>query len=258
MVDRQPQTHGYGRASTKHQHDSPEVQKVKMRDYAAHNSLGDIRIYIDTAKSGKIPIFERPAGRELLKNLRPGDHVVFPKLDRGFRSLADCVNVLAQFEKMGIKVHVVNLMGGALDLSSPMGRFLVHVLAAFAELERDFISERVKEGLAYKKRSGKRHCNFPGYGFSWAKRKMNGRNEYVKVADPEERNVMRSIVEWRTQDDPLTWKEIEDHLKALGVTSKHRDKQTKQPLPWSQLRIRRAARAEHILRLQEQHWGGTS
>jgi DNA invertase Pin-like site-specific DNA recombinase len=43
------------------------------------------------------------------------------------------------------------------DESNPMARFLLHIMAAFAELEREMIRERVKAGLNAAKRRGKAH-----------------------------------------------------------------------------------------------------
>ncbi len=248
MAERGPRIWGYGRASTKKQEASPDVQKEKIKDYVKFfdltKTIGDVTFFIDSATSGKIPIDDRVAGHQLFGYLRPGDHVVIAKLDRAFRNLKDCVLVLERFEKMGIKLHVVSMMGGALDLSSAMGKFIVHVLAAFAELERSFISERTREGLQHRKKKGERYCRDPGYGFRWEKRTIGGKRVKVKVRDDDERTVMRSILTWRTQQDILSWSEIEGHIKDLGIM-------TKDGNPWSDSRIRRAAREEAKLQLAE-------
>ena len=136
MSDRPPRVFGYPRASTKKQVESPETQKDMIKKYAVFNGLGDVTFFVDAATSGKVSWEERDAGKELFRQLRRGDHVVLTKLDRAFRKLSDCVTVLEKFERMGVKLHICNLMGGAIDLSSPMGRFMIHILAAFAELER--------------------------------------------------------------------------------------------------------------------------
>lgn len=245
-TDRVARVFGYARASTKKQVESPETQKDIAQKYAAFHSLGDVTFFVDAAKSGKIAWQDREAGRELFRQLRPGDHVILTKLDRAFRRLADCVTVLERFERMGVKLHVCNLMGGALDLSSPMGRFLIHILAAFAELERAFISERTKDGLARRKAKNVAHCRFPGYGFRWEIRWIEGKRTKVAVRDDEERNVMRSILTWRMQDQPLSWKQISDHLQyTLKI-------KTKDGSTWDVNRVRRACEAELKLQLQEQ------
>lgn len=237
---------GYARASTKKQVESPETQKELIKKYAVYNNLGDVTFCVDPATSGKIAWGERDAGKEMFRQLRAGDHVILTKLDRAFRKLSDCVVVLEQFERMGVKLHVANLMGGAIDLSSPMGRFMIHILAAFAELERAFISERTKDGLAKRKTQHVRHTRFPGYGFRWEKRTVDGKRVRVAVRDDEERNVMRSIVGWRMQDQPLSWKQIYDHLN-YGLKLK-----TKDGGEWDENRIRRCCKAELLLQLSEQ------
>ena len=246
IPDREPRAFGYARASTKKQVESPDAQREMQARYAEFNRLGDVTFFVDPSKSGKVSWAERDAGIELFRQLRDGDHVIITKLDRAFRRLADCVVVLEQFKRMGVKLHVVNLMGGAIDLSSPMGCFMIHILAAFAELERAFISERTKDGLAKRVRKGVAHTRFPGYGFKWKKVWIDGK--YAKVAErnDEERNVMRSILMWRMQDEPLSWGEIRRHL-ADGLAPR-----TKEGSAWDINRIRRACDAEMKLQSREQ------
>lgn len=241
--------YGYGRASTRKQEDSPETQKQIVRRYAAFHQLGNPAFFVDVAKLGKVSWQDREAGAELFARLRPGDHLIIPKLDRAFRRLADCVVVLETLERMGVKLHVCNLMGGAIDLSSPMGRFLIHILAAFAELERAFISERTRDGLAGKRRKGVCHTHFPGYGFRWEKRLVEGKWQKVRVRDDQERAVMQAIVQWRTADPPLSWDEISRHLRL--------DRKLKAPggAEWDVNRVRRACQAELRLQRAEQQAG---
>jgi DNA invertase Pin-like site-specific DNA recombinase len=244
--DRKTRTFAYARASTKMQIDSPDVQKDLIRKYAVFNSLGDVTFFVDPAKSAKFAWEDREAGKALFAQLRPGDSVIIAKLDRAFRRLKDCCDVLEKFKRMGLKLHVVNMLGGAIDLSSPMGCFLVHILAAFAELERAFISERTKDGLARKKRTGVSHTRFPGYGFRWKKVWLDGKHVKIKERDDDERNVMRSIVEWRSMNNAMSWDEIRNHLTyTLKLV-------TKEGTLWDNNRIQRACKAEMILRLNEE------
>jgi DNA invertase Pin-like site-specific DNA recombinase len=244
--DRSSRVFGYCRASTRKQVDSPETQKEIQARYAAYHQLGDVTFFVDTATSGKVSWEERDAGKQLFAQLQPGDHVVLAKLDRAFRRLSDCVTVLETFERLGVKLHICNLMGGAIDLSSPMGRFMIHILAAFAELERAFISERTKDGIRNRKHRGFKHARYPGYGFRWEKQILRGKVERVRVPDEEERNVMRAILRLRMQDPPLSWKEIADHL-THGLKLKTKDNGS-----WGINRVRRACEAELKLQLLEQ------
>lgn len=241
-----PRVFAYCRASTKKQVESPETQKEMIQKYAVFHNLGDVTFFVDLATSGKIAWEDRDAGKALTGQIRKGDHVIITKLDRAFRRLADCVVMLEKFEAMGVKLHVVNMLGGAIDLSSPMGRFLIHILAAFAELERAFISERTKDGLAKRKHDRVAHTRFPGYGKRWEKQWVNGKLAKVAVPDVDERAVMKRILQWRTQAEPLSWQEIADHLTST-LKIKTRD-----GFLWNTNRVRRASVAERTLQLLEQ------
>ena len=244
--DHKPRVFAYCRASTKKQVESPETQKEMIQKYAVFHNLGDVTFFVDLATSGKIAWEDRDAGKALAVQIRKGDHVIITKLDRAFRRLADCVVMLEKFEAMGVKLHVVNMLGGAIDLSSPMGRFLTHILAAFAELERAFISERTRDGLAKRKHDRVAHTRFPGYGKRWEKRWVDGKPAKVAVPDDDERSVMKSILHWRTQKAPLSWKEIADHF-TYTLKLKTRD-----GFLWDTNRVRRASVAERTLQLLEQ------
>ena len=245
-LDDPPRTFGYARASTRKQVGSPETQKDEIKRYAVFNQLGDVTYFVDTSQSGKVSWEDRDAGKELFVQLRPGDRVIIHKLDRAFRRLADCCVVLEKLRRMGVKLHIVNMLGGAIDLSSPMGMFLIHILAAFAELERAFISERTKEALAGKKRKGFAHSKHPGYGFSWKKVWIDGKRVKIKERNDDERNVMRSILIWRMQDEPLSWEQIREHLTYTL------ELRTKDGRLWDVNRIRRVCEAELRLQLLEQ------
>jgi site-specific DNA recombinase len=245
---REPATHVYGRASTKKQVDSPETQKAMAAKYCEFHGLTNIRYYIDPATTAKIVWDQRQAGAELMRQLRPGDAVVITKLDRAFRKLRDCVLMLEKFERMGIRFHICNMMGGSLDLSSPIGKLMLHMLAAFAEFERELISERTRDGMANVKRQGFKHARFPGYGFQWERRWVHGKWIKLKVSHPEERKIMKAILRWRLSDDPLSWQEIADHLAKEQLV-------TKEGHPWTEQRCRRACKAEMLLRIKESSVG---
>jgi DNA invertase Pin-like site-specific DNA recombinase len=84
---------------------------------------------------------------------RKFDAVLVWKLDRFGRSLRHLVNALAELEALG--VAFVSLRDN-LDLSTPAGRMLFHVIGAMAEFERTLIQERVKAGLRHARSKGKR------------------------------------------------------------------------------------------------------
>lgn len=88
-----------------------------------------------------------------LARARKCDVIVVQALDRFARSIKHFVLTIAELEALG--VAFVSTSQG-FDLTTPMGRFAVTMMAAVAELERNMIRERILSGLAKARRDGKR------------------------------------------------------------------------------------------------------
>lgn len=247
----QPRHYGYVRVSTEKQNLSPEVQRDTITKAAAALGLTIDAWYQDApviekgkaneAVSGNTPMHNRRAGRELCNHVRKDDHIFMAKLDRGFRSLRDFCNVMDEWEKLGVHLHICDLSGG-FDISSPMGKAMLQMLVVFAELERKMIGQRTKEGMAGTKRKCYLVSKYPGYGFTWEFRTVNGKQKRVKIPCPEERADMADIVEWNHEG--FNWFQIQAHLIDLGRV-------TKDGKLWSRNRIRRAFLAELQIRYEE-------
>lgn len=87
---------------------------------------------------------------ELLSKLQSNDTVIASELSRIGRSIKETLNIIETIVKekearlILIKQHLdMNLS----NTSNPINKILVTVFSMLAELERDFISERTKEGL---------------------------------------------------------------------------------------------------------------
>jgi DNA invertase Pin-like site-specific DNA recombinase len=217
---------GYGRASTSRQVESPHVQEEMIRKYAEARGLckyDDVIMYIDPATSGKTSIDRREAGGLMCKSLRKGDSVIFTKLDRGFRSLINFVEVIDTWANEGVEVHILNFPGGHLDLSSPVGRLLLRILAVFAEFERELISQRIKEAYEARRLSGIRtNIKAPfGYMLSGRRKYHKLARKYLHVVEPNEpmREVAREVVLVKNTTD-MTWQQIADlfeHVQVPGL-----------------------------------------
>lgn len=86
----------------------------------------------------------RPGRDSAIRQARPGDTLVVWKLDRVSRSLLDLLTLLQALEAAGIKFRSLT---ETLDTSGPMGRAVVAILGAVAQLERDMIQQRSKAGV---------------------------------------------------------------------------------------------------------------
>jgi DNA invertase Pin-like site-specific DNA recombinase len=79
-----------------------------------------------------------------LARRRNVDVILTWKLDRWGRSLKHLVNSLSELEALGVAFVALR---DNLDLSTPSGRLMFHVIGAMAEFERSLIQERVRAGL---------------------------------------------------------------------------------------------------------------
>ena len=97
---------------------------------------------------------ERPGIERALQDLENGaDALVVAKLDRLSRSVLDFAGLVERAKREGWAIVVLDL---GLDMSSPQGALTVNVLAAFAQFERELISQRIREALAVKREQGVR------------------------------------------------------------------------------------------------------
>jgi DNA invertase Pin-like site-specific DNA recombinase len=95
----------------------------------------------------------RRAGLErALDLLRESDTLVVWKLDRLGRSVKDLVELVGDLEKRGVHFRSVT---DASDTSTPAGRFLFHVMASLAQMERELLLERTRAGLDAAKAKGR-------------------------------------------------------------------------------------------------------
>ncbi|KFX69057.1 resolvase [Pseudomonas taeanensis MS-3] len=109
--------------------------------------------FTDAATSGATKALKRDGFAALFSYARKGDTVVVAAIDRLGR---DTVDVLETVEALKAKgVSVVSLREG-FDLSSPVGKMMLTMLAAVAELERSNIKARQMAGIERVKAQGKR------------------------------------------------------------------------------------------------------
>jgi DNA invertase Pin-like site-specific DNA recombinase len=142
----------YARVST-HLGQDPEMQLRELRAFAAARGWTVAAEYVDKGISGAK---DRRPQLDLLvagAHSRAFDIVLCWKLDRFARSVKHLVTALAEFDALG--VQFVSLRDN-LDLTTPSGRLMFHVIAAMAEFERALIQERVRAGLRNARAKGKR------------------------------------------------------------------------------------------------------
>jgi DNA invertase Pin-like site-specific DNA recombinase len=132
---------GYVRVST--------TEQNTARQESLMESLGVEKIYIEKI-SGKSK--DRPKLQEMMSFVREGDTLIVESISRFARNTRDLLDLVEQLKKK--KVEFVSKKEN-IDTSTPTGQFMLTVFGAMAQLERDTILERQREGIEEAKKLGK-------------------------------------------------------------------------------------------------------
>src|SRR5438876_12415404 len=117
-------------------------------------------LVVDAGYSGKD--LNRPGVTDLLRRVRQRrvGTVVAVKIDRLSRRVIDTLNIVETLRQHDTAIVFVQ---EAIDTTTAAGKAMLTVIAAFAEMERNYISERTRSALAAKKARGERLGN-PAFG----------------------------------------------------------------------------------------------
>ncbi|MPZ50964.1 MAG: hypothetical protein GEU75_16970 [Dehalococcoidia bacterium] len=199
---------GYVRVSTDIQVERDAVQN-QIQALEAHALAHDLRLrlYRDEGISAKDT--DRPELQRLLADARAGNvrSVLVTKLDRISRSLSDLLDLMRLFEAHDAKF--VSLRDN-IDTSGPVGRFMLHILGAIAELERGITAERVAEDMKLRARRRKWNGGLAPYGH----RMEDGRLQIV----PDEAVVLQRMRELFLQR--RTWRGVAVALNREGFRTR--------------------------------------
>jgi len=140
----------YCRVSTEDQH--ADKQEDICREHCKRQDHEISKVYKDVISGTKE---SRPQFNKLLEDMRgmKFDAIMVTKLDRLGRSLKHLLSLFDEFSGKGI--HFIAATQN-IDTSSASGRLQLQIMGAFAEYERNIISERTKEGLRKATGVGKR------------------------------------------------------------------------------------------------------
>lgn len=132
---------GYIRCSTEEQNEARQVRMMEEQ--------GTEQNFIDKA-SGKNT--DRPEFHKMMAFVRSGDTVIVESISRIARNTRDLLAIVAELTGKGVEFVSIK---ESIDTTTPQGRFMLTVFGALAELERENILERQREGIAIAKEQGK-------------------------------------------------------------------------------------------------------
>ena len=131
----------YVRCSTIEQNEARQIKMAQEQNAE--------KVFADKA-SGKNT--DRAAFKEMMAFVRAGDTVVVESISRIARNTRDLLSIVSELTEKG--VEFVSLKEN-IDTTTPQGRFMLTVFGALAELERENILERQREGIEIAKSEGK-------------------------------------------------------------------------------------------------------
>lgn len=135
---------GYARVST-------DDQRLDLqREALTRAGVDPSRIYEERVSGVKT---NRPQLAECLRSLRDGDVLTVWRLDRLGRSTIDLIKITEELKARGIGFCSLS---ESLDTTTAAGKMIFHVMAAFAEFERNLIVERTRAGLKAARARGHR------------------------------------------------------------------------------------------------------
>lgn len=132
---------GYIRVSTQEQN--------TIRQEVLMESLGVDEVYIDHM-SGKNT--NRPELQRMMEYVRRGDTVIVESISRFARNTRDLLELVERLTAKGVEFVSKK---EAIDTTTPTGKFMLTIFGAVAELEREYILQRQREGIAIAKEQGK-------------------------------------------------------------------------------------------------------
>lgn len=199
-----------------------EAQKNKLYSYCQYKGYDKYTLYCDAGISGK-DTKKRVEFNKMLTDIKNKkiNRVIAIKIDRISRNTVDFLtffNLLQEY-KCNLEILDINV-----DFSTPIGKLLLTVISAFAELERNLIVERTTDGMEEAANSG----HFGGKPpLGYMKEVINGEKGKRWVINDEEAEVVREIfnlcLKGKTYNDIANIMQ-EKHSDMVAYTRK--DKET--------------------------------
>jgi site-specific DNA recombinase len=198
----------YTRVSSAEQADnghSLTVQLDKCRSYCVSRGWKEVRHYCDAGISGR-RFDNRPELQRMLSDT-DYDVIVVASLSRFGRNTREILNSVTS--KKGTDFVFLDLQ---IDTSTPMGKVILTMMSALAELESDQIGIRTKEVIKYRKGNKQSYCGNTPLGY-----RNNGNGDMVVI--PAEMFTVQSI--FQMYKDGRTLTNIATTLNRKGLKGKN-------------------------------------
>lgn len=209
----------YIRVSTEMQVEgySLDAQREALLEYCQRIGAEVHKVYIDAGRSGK-SIEGRPALQELLADAEKGcfNRVMCLRLNRLSRNLKDLLTVVELLEKHQVGLYSLK---ERLETNTTMGKFVLQMMGATAQLERAQISQNVQLGMRERSKQGKWNSGNQVLGYIWLPHPVDPNLSRVEIV-PEEAVLVQEI--FASYASGQGYKSIANQLNKRGVCTKRK------------------------------------
>jgi DNA invertase Pin-like site-specific DNA recombinase len=183
---------------------STEKQDLRRQE-ESFNGIKIDREYCDKLSGSTA---DRPQLNKLRLEANTGDHIYVESISRLGRNVDDLRLIVQEFKDKDITVHFIK-EGFNTGSGNNMFKFMLTILGAVAEMERELTVERIREGIAKAKRYGTRSgrpigrppreipASFKKYYPMWQKGKITA-TDFAKLVDVSRPTLYQYIRESET------------------------------------------------------------
>ena len=179
---------------------SLETQEKRCRAFAELHGFSIDKVYSEVV-SGGVEFRKRPVFQKVLSELKSGSNLVVSRLDRLSRKVIDTLKLVDDFKKEHKDICITDIGNIHKD---GVSKIFVTILASLSEIERENISQRIKQSKSIAKEERKYLGGFKELGF-----RVDENNQLVP--DEKEFPIVESIFSLRKSG--LKLKEISDQIK---------------------------------------------
>ena len=210
-------------------------QRDYLKEWAEHEGMIVTGVYVDAGKSGK-SINGREEFQKMLSDISTGvnsvDFVVVFKLSRFGRNAKDVLNSLSQLQRYGCNLICKE---DGLDSSTAMGRMMITILGAVAEMERENILSQSTLGREKKAKDGGWNGGLPPYGYTLIK---EGEHKSKLIIKEDDAAIVRLIFD-KFVNQGMGYSTIARYLNEIGIPRPPmREKNGRTFLDWSTQQVR--------------------
>lgn len=150
-------------------------QRLAILDYAQKHRI-TVDEFVETQRSAQ-QAAQRTELMQMIDGLQPGDRLIVSELSRLGRSLSQILQIIDRLIEKEVRLVAIKEAIRFEGKQNLQTKAMNALFGLFAEVERDLIAERTREGLAAAKARGKQLGRPKG---AWGKSKLDGKEEEIR------------------------------------------------------------------------------